>query len=253
MAHQARQANSGGRRAHGSNSPRKTSAVPGGNKSRTAKKSEEESGNFFAENSLSIVLLVLFVAFLIAQSLSGLSLYNDDQTLHGLAEIGYWQYVRTGTFLQGMFSNWQAAILQLASLIIFGVYLHQRGAPHSRKSIAFGHPEHKDKRFPPGDSWLRRNSLSLVFVVLFVAAFLLHLFSGAAAYNQTRAYSHQPPLSVAAFSVSAKFWFSTFQTWEAEFMAIALYVLLSIVLRQEGSPESKPVESSNSDTGNPNK
>lgn len=251
MAGQARRKESGDRKGR-SSPPRKPSSHATPKKSPDGEQ-QQERGNFFAENSLSIVLLVLFVAFLIAQSLSGLSLYNDNQTLHGLAKIGYWQYVRTGTFLQGMFSNWQAAILQLASLIIFGVYLHQRGAPHSRKSIAFGHPEHKDKRFPPGDRWLRRNSLSLVFVVLFVAAFLLHLFSGAAAYNQTRAYSHQPPLSVAAFSVSAKFWFSTFQTWEAEFMAIALYVLLSIVLRQEGSPESKPVESSNSDTGNPNK
>ncbi|MFZ0661678.1 MAG: DUF6766 family protein [Acidobacteriaceae bacterium] len=209
---------------------------------------------FFNENSLSIVLLVLFVGFLLAQSFSGLSLFNHTRAAHGLGEIGYWKYVRTGTFLQGMFSNWQAAILQLASLIIFGVYLHQRGAPHSRKSISFGHPEHREKRWP-GDKhgWLRRNSLSLTFVVLFVAGFFLHLFSGAAAYNQQRAYSHQPPLSTLAFSTSAKFWFTTFQTWEAEYMAIALYILLSIFLRQEGSPESKPVEASNKDTGDPNK
>lgn len=197
---------------------------------------------------------MLFVGFLLAQSFSGLSLFNHTRAAHGLGEIGYWKYVRTGTFLQGMFSNWQAAILQLASLIIFGVYLHQRGAPHSRKSISFGHPEHREKRWP-GDKhgWLRRNSLSLTFVVLFVAGFFLHLFSGAAAYNQQRAYSHQPPLSTLAFSTSAKFWFTTFQTWEAEYMAIALYILLSIFLRQEGSPESKPVEASNKDTGDPNK
>jgi Domain of unknown function (DUF6766) len=209
---------------------------------------------FISENSLSIVLLFLFVGFLIAQGLAGLRLDNETRAAHGLGQVGYWRYVRAGTFLQGVFSNWQAAILQLASLIIFGVYLHQRGAPHSRKSISLGHPEHKERRWPAHkDAWVRRNSLSLVFVILFLAAFILHVFSGAAAYNQQRAYSHQPPLSTLAFFVSAKFWFSTFQTWQAEYMAIALYVLLSICLRQEGSPESKPVSAKNSDTGNPNK
>ncbi|MEO6966168.1 MAG: DUF6766 family protein [Acidobacteriaceae bacterium] len=209
----------------------------------------------FVENGLSIVLLTLFVGFLIAQSLAGVSLYNDTRTAHGLGQVGYWRYVRTGTFLQGVFSNWQAAILQLASLIIFGVYLHQRGAPHSRKPGKFGHPKGSEKLPWRGShlGWFRRNSLSFVFVALFVVAFILHLLSGAAAYNQELAYSHQVPLSVLAFFVSAKFWFTTFQTWQAEYMAIALYVLLSIFLRQEGSPESKPVGASNSDTGDPNK
>lgn len=221
--------------------------------SRKSSQADQEGGNFFVENSLSIVLTILFIVFLLGQTFSGLALDNDTRVLHGLGKIGYWEYVRTGTFLQGVFSNWQAAILQLGSLIVFGVYLHQRGAPHSRRSVQFGHPERKEKRFPPGDAWIRRNSLSLVFFGLFLVAFCFHLLSGAAAYNQTRAYSHQPPLSIAAFSVSAKFWFSTFQTWQAEYMAIALYVVLSIFLRQEGSPESKPVESSNRETGNPNK
>jgi hypothetical protein len=175
--------------------------------------------------------------------------------MHGLGPLGYLQFVRTGTFLQGVFSNWQAAILQLASLIIFGIYLHQRGAPHSRKPGRFGHPEGSEKRDEIGSQlgWFRRNSLSIVFVVFLLVAFLLHLFSGAAAYDQQLAYSHHALLSVVAFSVSAKFWFATFQTWQAEYMAIALYVLLSIFLRQEGSPESKPVPAKNSDTGEPNK
>ena len=252
MARQTRQKNSGKLRAQTSTQSRTRPSNPD-RKNPQAHEEPREGGNFFVQNSLSIVLLALFIVFLLGQTFSGLALDNDTRVFYGLTKIGYWEYVRTGTFLQGVFSNWQAAILQLGSLIILGVYLHQRGAPHSRRSVQFGHPERKGKRFPPGDAWIRRNSLSLVFFGLFVVAFWIHLVSGAAAYNQTRAYLHQPPLSVAAFSVSAKFWFSTFQTWQAEYMAIALYVLLSIFLRQEGSPESKPVESSNRETGNPNK
>ncbi len=36
-------------------------------------------------------------------------------------------------------------------------------------------------------------------------------------------------------------------------LAIGLYVLLSVFLRQEGSPESKPVESHDDETGEANK
>jgi hypothetical protein len=40
---------------------------------------------------------------------------------------------------------------------------------------------------------------------------------------------------------SARFWFESFQNWQSEFLAIGSMVVLSIFLRQRGSPESKPV------------
>jgi hypothetical protein len=52
--------------------------------------------------------------------------------------------------------------------------------------------------------------------------------------------------------VTSAFWFSNLQTWEAEFAAIAIYVVLSIFLREQGSPESKPVNSSKKETGETN-
>jgi hypothetical protein len=36
---------------------------------------------------------------------------------------------------EGLASNWQAAFLQLASLIVFSGFLYQRGAPHSRDPL----------------------------------------------------------------------------------------------------------------------
>jgi hypothetical protein len=53
--------------------------------------------------------------------------------------------------------------------------------------------------------------------------------------------------------ISAKFWSSILQTWQAEYLAIALFVLLSVFLRQQDSAESKPVESSDATTGEANK
>jgi hypothetical protein len=88
---------------------------------------------FFTDNGLLIVFTLLFLVFLAGQAVAGRLAFNQTQAAHGLPSIGFREYVGTGNFLQGMFSNWQAAILQLASLIIFGVFLRQRGAPHSQK------------------------------------------------------------------------------------------------------------------------
>lgn len=52
-----------------------------------------------------------------------------------------------------------------------------------------------------------------------------------------------------AYLYDAQFWFESFQNWQSEFMSTAALVVLSIVLRQKGSPESKPVGAENSSTG----
>ncbi|MFJ6359463.1 DUF6766 family protein [Pseudarthrobacter oxydans] len=45
------------------------------------------------------------------------------------------------------------------------------------------------------------------------------------------------------YLVSPDFWSLTFQNWQSEFLAVESMVVLSIYLRQRGSPESKPVGS----------
>ena len=84
------------------------------------------------DNSLSIVLFVLFVICISAQTFAGWRLQNETLSTHGQALIGYWHFLSTGAFLEGLASNWQAAVLQLGSLIVFSSFLYQRSAPHSR-------------------------------------------------------------------------------------------------------------------------
>ena len=45
------------------------------------------------------------------------------------------------------------------------------------------------------------------------------------------------------------FWLESFQNWQSEFLATAALVVLSIVLRFRGSPESKHVDASHAETG----
>jgi Domain of unknown function (DUF6766) len=234
---------------------------------------------FFRDNSLSLAFLLLFFASLYLQSLTGVYAYDREHAAHPL---GYWGYLKTGTFLDGLFINWEAALLQLGTLIVLSAFLEQRGAAHSRQPAKSGHRpllkrrhsnqgtpklqddqrgHSKQRRQLNGKkqqriarqggvlSWLYDHSLSLAFFLLFLATFCLHVVYGTEAYNETMTVMHQPRISTIEYLCSAGCWFQTFQTWEAEFFAIGLYVVRSISLREKGSAESKTPEESNQETG----
>lgn len=206
------------------------------------------------EDSMSVALFSLFVGCISGQALSGWFAHNRSlQTAH-LPALGFAAYLSTGNFLDGILSNWQAALLQLAVLIGFGSVLRQKGAAHSRKGPAQSHRTLAWKLRPRATlhEWLYANSLSLAFIGLFAATFALHLVFGDWKYNEDQALRHLAPIGVAAYGRSAAFWFSVFQCWEAEFAAIGIYIVLSIFLRQERSPESKPIGASNAQTGGAN-
>jgi len=202
---------------------------------------------WFRENGLSIAFWFLFFAALTGQVATGYTAFNQRQREHGAAPVGLSEFLATGTFANGIFSNWQAAILQLAVLVIFTSYLRQRGASHSRSS---SHSSGKTtKRTPKRGGWLYCHSLSIALCILFVVSLGLHLFEGDKAYNEIQRLNQNAPMSVPQFAVSPEFWFENAQTWEAEFFAIAVFIFLSIYLRQENSPESKPANSSDDETG----
>ncbi len=206
-----------------------------------------------SENSLSIALFGLFLLSMIGQSLSGWFAYNRSLQTGHFQEIGFIAYLGTGNFLDGILSNWQAAILQLAVLINFGSALRQKGAAHSRKVESKNRMrDGRIARRPTWHDWLYANSLSLAFGGMFLAVFLLHILFGAWKHNEDQALRHLPPDSLAAYAVSSEFWFSVFQCWEAEFASIGIYIVLSIFLRQENSSESKPVGASDAQTGGAN-
>ena len=96
---------------------------------------------------------------------------------------------------------------------------------------------------------LYENSLSITVFALFALSFVLHGLSGAARYNDEQRLHGSPPVSVAAYFLTAQFWFESLQNWQSEFLAIASMVVLTIFLRQKGSPESKPVSAAHSETG----
>jgi hypothetical protein len=83
-------------------------------------------------NSLGLLMLVLFLLSWLAQSLAGLTTYNSDQ-LAQLQDPERWgTYITTADFWNRTLQNWQSEFLAIGSMVVFSVYLRQRGSPESK-------------------------------------------------------------------------------------------------------------------------
>ena len=96
---------------------------------------------------------------------------------------------------------------------------------------------------------LYESSLALTFFLLFVISSGLHALGGAGQFNEENRLHGAPTVTVLEYLGTSRFWFESFQNWQSEFLAIGSMVVLSIFLRQRGSPESKPVDAPHSQTG----
>jgi hypothetical protein len=214
------------------------------------------------ENGLSIVLVSLFLVFWIGQSVVGNHEYNSEQQEHGQAGLAYASYLRSSHFWEATAENWESEFLQIFVYVLFTAFLYQKGSAESKK-LDEQEPVDRDPRRkrnqPNVPGPVRRgglalkvyeHSLSLAFLLLFLVSTTLHAVSGASEYNEEQAtHGEQKKLSVLQYTGTSRFWFESFQNWQSEFLAIASVVVLSIFLRQRGSPESKPVDSPHSETG----
>lgn len=93
------------------------------------------------------------------------------------------------------------------------------------------------------------NSLGLALLSLFVVSCALHALGGQSAYNHQQAQHGGDPVTLTGYLCTSQFWFESFQNWQSEFLSVVGIVVLSIWLRQKGSPESKPVYAPHSKTG----
>jgi hypothetical protein len=210
---------------------------------------------FFRNNGLSLVLFGLFTIFLIGQAVTGFHVYNDDQIEHGQHTVTFSKYVETGHFGEAVFENWESEFLQMAMYVLLTIWLFQIGSAESKDPEAMGHdPADNDpgRKKPAGHkyrSFLYRNSLTLSLFSLFLVSFLLHGATGARAYSEEQLAHGSEEVSMVEYMETSQFWFESMQNWQSEFLAIGSILVLSIYLRQQGSPQSKPLKEGNSETG----
>lgn len=90
--------------------------------------------------------------------------------------------------------------------------------------------------------FLYHNSLSIVFLILFVGSFIGQVVCGFKEYNKELVEEGTAAVQMQQYFFSGHFYQSTFENWESEFLQMALFVWLTIFLRQKGSSESKGFE-----------
>jgi hypothetical protein len=216
---------------------------------------------FFRDNALSIAAFSLFFASFVGQALTGLSTANDEARAHGGAALSLAHYLVSGGFIEAVFENWESEFLQMAIFVVLTKYLRQRGSSESKKlrGPAPVDADPRAKRADPRAPWpvrrggvvlaLYERSLSIAFALLFLVSFALHAAGGAEKYDLDALRHGQPTVTTLGYLGTSQFWFESFQNWQSEFLAVGVLVLLSIVLRENGSPQSKPVATPHAETG----
>ncbi|HEY7620931.1 MAG TPA: DUF6766 family protein [Solirubrobacteraceae bacterium] len=218
---------------------------------------------FLRENSLSLVFLVIFLATLAGQAIAGHGQFNHEQILHHGDAISFGRYLTSSQFAADVAENWQSEYLQFTLYIFTTVWLLQRGSPESKPLDSAGtesDEEQKVGRYATEDSprWARvgglrtaiyGNSLVIVMTTIWLLSWLAQSIAGASAYNADQLDHQAATLSWFHYLGSSDFWDNTLQNWQSEFLAVGSMAVLSIYLRQRGSPESKPVGTSHEATG----
>jgi hypothetical protein len=90
--------------------------------------------------------------------------------------------------------------------------------------------------------WLRENSLSLFFLVLFVASLVGQSYAGHLDYNEELEAHDDPAISWGRYAVSSKFGVAVMENWQSEYLQFFLFILATIWLLQKGSNESKKLD-----------
>jgi hypothetical protein len=218
---------------------------------------------FLRENSLSIVFLVIFLLTLVGQALVGHGLFNQDQLLHHGDPISLGRYLTTSEFAADVAENWQSEYLQFTLFILGTVWLLQRGSPESKELDKAGLESEEEQRI--GRHATRRsprwakvggvraaiygNSLLIVMTALWLGSWFAQSVAGWSAYNADQLDHQAATVDWLGYLGTNDFWDRTLQNWQSEFLAVGSMAILSVYLRQRGSPESKPVGAPHDATG----
>jgi uncharacterized protein DUF6766 len=218
---------------------------------------------FLRNNSLSLFFGLIFLLALVGQAVAGWHGFNDEQTAEHLATISLGTYLTSANFAVDVAENWQSEYLQFLLYILATVWFLQRGSPESKPLDQPGLESDEDQKIGQHATqrsplWARAGgartqlfswSLVLTMGAIFVGSWLVQSIAGWATYNEQQLEQLQDPLSWGAYVLGADFWSRTLQNWQSEFLAVGSMAVLSIYLRQRGSPESKPVGTPHTSTG----
>jgi membrane protein implicated in regulation of membrane protease activity len=215
------------------------------------------------ENSLSLVFLLFFALAVAGQAFAGWHEFNDEALAHQEETISLGRYLTTSSFGNALLENWQSEYLQFTLYILLTVWFIQRGSPESKEPGEEGGESDEEQLVgeharPDSPRWARAggwrlavysNSLIIVMASIWVLSWFGQSVTGWSEYNSDQLTHDESTVSWLGYLGTAHFWESTLQNWQSEFLAVGSMAVLSIYLRQRGSPESKPVGAPHGATG----
>lgn len=211
----------------------------------------DKKHSFWYRNGLSLALTGCFLVFWAGQAYTGWQVHNQELAEHGTA-LGFGEYLRSGHFLSATFENWESEFFQMGIYVLFTVFLRQRGSAESKP---LDEPEETGRKPRPSSaanragSWLYSNSLGLAFAALFLFSFVMHAIGSYHSHLDEQLLKGQRAETWTGYLTGSEFWFESLQNWQSEFVAVLSIVVLTIFFRQQGSPQSKPVDAENWETG----
>jgi hypothetical protein len=201
----------------------------------------------------------MFFLALLGQYIAGWMVYNNEQLDEGGPQVGLGGYITTGHFAQATFENWESEFLQMALFVVLTISLRQKGSSESKtlegEEAVDREPNPRRRNAPwpvKKGGWILKlytHSLSISLFALFILSFVLHLDGSMRDENEKLLNRGLEPQHLFSYIRSSRFWFESFQNWQSEFLSVFAIVVLSIYLRQKGSPQSKPVDAPDDETG----
>lgn len=222
---------------------------------------KKKSESFWWNNGLSLAMFALFTLSIIGQTWTGYHTYNSEQREHGQPTVQLPVYFRTGHFVEAVFENWESEFLQMGVFVLLTILLKQKGSSESKKWDGTDEVDQDPRRHRLKNSpWpvqkggivlkLYEHSLSGALFLLFLISFIMHAVGGASNYNEDQlAHGSRTVLTAIQYIGTYQFWFESFQNWQSEFLSVGMLIVLSIYLRDRGSPQSKPVAAPHEETG----
>lgn len=214
---------------------------------------------FLRNNGLSICFLILFLGAMAGQIFFGFEEHNKELIEGGSSIISLSSYLVSGHFLQATFENWESEFLQMTLLVIFTIFLMQKGSSESKDLDKIEEIDREPSADRKNAPWpvrqggvilsLYKYSLTIALLFLFIISFIVHFYGSLKDENEQLILKGMPLESADNYITNSRFWFESFQNWQSEFLSVFAIVVLSIYLRQIGSSQSKPVDAPNIKTG----
>jgi hypothetical protein len=215
------------------------------------------------DNGLALFFGAILLAALVGQLLVGHAQFNHEAVAHHGEGISLVRYLTSSAFVTDVMENWQSEYLQFTLYILATVWFLQRGSPESKEMGRQGTGTEADQRIgefagPGAPHWARvgglrtflfSHSLVIVMTTIWLLSWFAQGFTGHVVYNSDQLEHHEAALTLGQYLTTSDFWDRTLQNWQSEFLAVGSMAVLSIYLRERGSPESKAVGAPHAQTG----